>query len=83
MHTHIIRNDRMCDEKILRVLFRYWSPKCVLSSQKVERKWHLYAPKLFKEHTVLISSGVYLFVKGHVSSRNGEISLALDAIRWL
>ena len=40
-------------------------------------------PKLFKEHTALISSGVCLLVKGRVSSRNGEISLALDAIKKL
>jgi len=43
----------------------------------------VFFPKLFKEHAALISPGTCLLVKGHVSGRNGEISLALDAVKGL
>ncbi|HQU08183.1 MAG: DNA polymerase III subunit alpha [Parcubacteria group bacterium 21-54-25] len=40
-------------------------------------------PKLFKEHAAHISPGTCLLVKGHISNRNGELSLALDAVKEL
>lgn len=38
-------------------------------------------PKLLKENEELLKPGICLLVKGHVSNRNGEISLAIDAIK--
>ena len=40
-------------------------------------------PKLFKEHADIVTSGTCVLVKGHISKRNGDISLALDAIKRL
>ncbi len=40
-------------------------------------------PKLFKKHSEIISSGVCMLVKGHVSNRNGEITLAIEDIKAL
>ncbi|HEX8947063.1 MAG TPA: DNA polymerase III subunit alpha [Candidatus Paceibacterota bacterium] len=40
-------------------------------------------PKLYKEHAALVTSGTCMLVKGSVSLRNGEISLAIDAIKGL
>ncbi len=40
-------------------------------------------PKLFKEHAALIVSGSCILVKGKVSVRNGEPSLAIDELKPL
>ena len=40
-------------------------------------------PKLYKEHGLLFSPGACLLVKGSVSKRNGEISLALENAKVL
>lgn len=40
-------------------------------------------PKLFKEHTALITPGACLLIKGKVSIRNGEPSLAIDELKPL
>lgn len=40
-------------------------------------------PKLYKEHAALIAPGACLLVKGTVSNRNGEISLALENMKAL
>jgi len=40
-------------------------------------------PKLFKEHAPLITTGVCMLVKGNISNRNGEISIAIDGIKGL
>ena len=40
-------------------------------------------PKLFKEHGHLLTAGTCLLVKGSVSGRNGETSLALDNLKAL
>jgi DNA polymerase III subunit alpha len=40
-------------------------------------------PKLFKEHGHLLTVGTCLLVKGSVSGRNGETSLALDNLKAL
>ncbi len=39
--------------------------------------------KLFKEHAALLTPGTCVLTKGHVSVRNGETSLAIDAIKAL
>ncbi len=38
-------------------------------------------PKLLKEHTESVVPGTCMLVKGYVSKRNGEISLAIDSIK--
>ncbi len=38
-------------------------------------------PKILKENEDVLKPGICLLVKGHVSNRNGEISLAVDAIK--
>lgn len=40
-------------------------------------------PKLFKQHGAAVSKGSCLLVKGKVSNRGGELSLALDGIKPL
>ena len=40
-------------------------------------------PKLFKEHANLIAPGACLLVKGKVSVRNGEPSLAIEELKPL
>ncbi|MFH1178151.1 MAG: DNA polymerase III subunit alpha [bacterium] len=40
-------------------------------------------PKLFKEHSAAIISGACLLVKGKVSVRNGETSLAIEELKVL
>ena len=40
-------------------------------------------PKLFKEHAVLVASGACLLVKGKISVRNGETSLAIEELKPL
>ncbi|MEK7144905.1 MAG: DNA polymerase III subunit alpha [Patescibacteria group bacterium] len=40
-------------------------------------------PKLFKEHIALIASGTCILVKGKVSVRNGEPSLAIEELKPL
>ncbi|OGG67741.1 hypothetical protein A3C95_00440 [Candidatus Kaiserbacteria bacterium RIFCSPHIGHO2_02_FULL_56_30] len=40
-------------------------------------------PRLYKEHSALFSPGACILVKGNVSNRNGEISLALEKVRAL
>ena len=40
-------------------------------------------PKLFKEHAALVAPGACLLVKGKVSVRNGETSLAIDELKPL
>jgi DNA polymerase-3 subunit alpha len=40
-------------------------------------------PKLYKEHAGAIASGKCLLVKGNVSNRNGELSLALENLKPL
>jgi len=40
-------------------------------------------PKLFKEHGALLVPGRCLLIKGSVSSRNNELSLALDKVKAL
>lgn len=40
-------------------------------------------PKLFKQHSAAIVSGACLLVKGKVSIRNGEVSLAIDELKPL
>ncbi len=40
-------------------------------------------PKLFKEHAAIITSGTCLLVKGKVSVRNGEPSLAIEELKPL
>ena len=40
-------------------------------------------PKLFKEHAAVIVPGECLFVKGKVSIRNGEPSLAIEDLKPL
>ncbi len=40
-------------------------------------------PKLFKEHAALVAQGTCLLVKGKVSLRNGETSLAIDELKPL
>jgi DNA polymerase-3 subunit alpha len=38
-------------------------------------------PKLYKEHGAAVSTGICLLVKGTVSNRNGEISLAIENLK--
>lgn len=40
-------------------------------------------PRLYKEHAATLTSGSCLLVKGKVSLRNGEVSLALDDLKPL
>ena len=40
-------------------------------------------PKLFKEHSPLITAGTCLLIKGNVSVRNGETTLAIDNLKSL
>jgi DNA polymerase-3 subunit alpha len=40
-------------------------------------------PKLFKEHALAIIPGACLLVKGNVSNRNNELSLAIDGVKPL
>lgn len=40
-------------------------------------------PKLFKEHGALLTVGTCLLVKGSISGRNGETSLAVDNLKAL
>ncbi len=40
-------------------------------------------PKLFKEHSALITPGTCLLVKGNISNRNGELSMALENLKVL
>jgi DNA polymerase III subunit alpha len=40
-------------------------------------------PRLFKEHSSAIAAGICLLVKGNVSNRNGELSLALEDVKPL
>ena len=40
-------------------------------------------PKLFKEHAGIVASGACLLVKGKVSVRNGEPSLAVEDLKPL
>ncbi len=40
-------------------------------------------PKLFKEHGLKVEPGACLLIKGTVSDRNGEISLALENLKTL
>jgi DNA polymerase-3 subunit alpha len=40
-------------------------------------------PKLFKEHAAIIAPGICLLVKGKVSVRNGETSLAIEELKPL
>jgi DNA polymerase-3 subunit alpha len=40
-------------------------------------------PKLYKEHAASIASGTCLLIKGNVSNRNGELSLALENLKPL
>ncbi len=40
-------------------------------------------PRLFKEHAKLLSAGNCMLIKAKVSSRNGEISLALENVKPL
>ena len=40
-------------------------------------------PKLFKEHAGIIAPGACLLVKGKVSVRNGEPSLAIEELKPL
>jgi DNA polymerase-3 subunit alpha len=40
-------------------------------------------PKLFKEHGAKVQPGACLLIKGNVSDRNGEISLALENLKAL
>jgi DNA polymerase-3 subunit alpha len=40
-------------------------------------------PKLFKEHTELISSGVCMLIKGTISNRNGETSFSVEDMKAL
>jgi DNA polymerase-3 subunit alpha len=40
-------------------------------------------PRLYKEHGTLFTPGACLLIKGNVSNRNGEISLALEKVKVL
>jgi DNA polymerase-3 subunit alpha len=40
-------------------------------------------PKLYKEHPLLIATGTCLLIKGKVSTRNGEVSFAVDNLKAL
>jgi DNA polymerase-3 subunit alpha len=40
-------------------------------------------PKLFREHSATVAPGICLLIKGTVSDRNGEISLALENLKAL
>ncbi len=40
-------------------------------------------PKLYKEHGAVVSPGSCMLVKGSVSSRNGELSIAIDDLKPL
>jgi DNA polymerase-3 subunit alpha len=40
-------------------------------------------PKLFKEHTELVTAGTCVLVKANVSTRNGETSLSIENLRAL
>jgi len=40
-------------------------------------------PKLFKEHATLIAPGSCILIKGNVSIRNGETTLAIDKLKAL
>ena len=40
-------------------------------------------PKLYKEHSALVTPGACLLIKGTVTKRNGEISLALENLKPL
>ena len=40
-------------------------------------------PRLFKEQSGTILAGACVLIKGNVSSRNGEVSLALENVKAL
>jgi DNA polymerase-3 subunit alpha len=40
-------------------------------------------PKLYKEHPMLVTAGTCLLIKGKVSTRNGEVSFAVDNLKSL
>jgi DNA polymerase-3 subunit alpha len=40
-------------------------------------------PKLFKEHTSTLTTGACILVKGKVSIRNGETTLAIEELKLI
>ena len=40
-------------------------------------------PKLFKQHAAIVVSGACLLIKGKVTIRNGELSLAIEELKPL
>jgi DNA polymerase III alpha subunit len=40
-------------------------------------------PKIFKEHSALITPGTCLLIKATISTRSGEVSLAIENVKAL
>jgi DNA polymerase-3 subunit alpha len=40
-------------------------------------------PKLFKEHAALLAAGTCVLIKGKITNRNGEISLAIEDVKGI